>query len=148
MTNVEKELLGFEAAENIVEGDVLYVNADGKAAKVTSAEATNAFGLAYNNANAGDRVSVLVRGLTTVRVLVSATGTAAGYNAAVVPGSRLLISGKAAGTYTEGQALSSDQGVGATGGDGTVVAKALESVAGAAGTDTYTTIRAYVDFLS
>lgn len=149
MTNIEKEILAFNAGEALVEGDIVKLNSSGDAIKVTSAEALDAVGIVYADAGLNERVSVIVRGLLDgVRVLVADTDGEAGYDSAITYGSRLLISGKAAGTYVVGQALSSDQGTGATGGDGTIVAKALEAVAGSDSEDTYTVIKAYVDFIN
>lgn len=149
MTNVEREIIGLEAAEDIVEGDILFIDSDGKAAKETDAEATNVFGIAYNDADSGEYVGVLVRGIhDNVRVLVEDTDSSSGYDSAITAGSRLLVSGKASGTYGVGQALSSDQGTGATAGDGTIVAKAMEAVAGSTSEDTYTQIKCYVDFIN
>lgn len=147
MTNIEKQILGYKAGEDIVEGDFLTINSDNEVVKNTSAEATNVVGVAYNKANQGEQVGVLVYGLVdNLRVLVEDTDGASGYDSAIAAGDILLISGKAAGTYVVGQACSSTAGTGATGGDGTIVAKALEAVAGSTSEDTYTTIKALVRF--
>lgn len=149
MTNIDKEILKFEAGEDLVEGDIVKVNSDNEAVKQDSAEAKDSFGIVYNDASEGGMVSVIVRGLiNNLRVLVEDTDGTSGYDDPISIGDRLLISGKADGTYVVGQACSTDAGTGATGGDGTIVATAMEAVAGVTTDDTYTTIRAYVNFLN
>ena len=149
MVTVEKNIVKFTAGEDLAEQEIVKLNADGEAVKVDSTEETKAVGIVYAEASKGDVVSVITAGLLdNVRVLVEDTSSESGYDASITPGDRLLISGKSDGTYDVGQALSSDQGDGATGGDGTVVAKAFEAVEGSESEDTYTTIKAYVNFIN
>ena len=147
MTDFKTVIMGYEAAEDLVVGDIVKLDTDGKAAKVSSAEATDAIGIVYGAASAGKQVPVVVEGLATVRVLVEDTDGLSGYDAAVARGAHLVISGKSAGTYGVGQALSASTGTGvSTANATTIVAKALEAVAGSTTADTYTTIKAYVRF--
>lgn len=148
MSNQKTEILSFEAGADLVEGDIVYLNTDNEAVKVTAAEATNAIGIVYADADEGEQVSVIVRGIATARVLVEDTNGSSGYDDPIARGDQLVISGKAAGTYVAGQALSSTGGTGVSTADATtIVGKALGAVAGVSGDDTYTTIKAYVSFM-
>jgi len=148
-------ILGFEAAEHLAEGDIVKLNTSGKLAKVSAVEATDAIGIVKSVGNAldadntGKQVSVLAQGIIDVPVLVEDTDGSSGYDAAIARGSLLVISGKEAGTYVVGQALCAVGGTAQTTAvAGMVVGKALEAVAGSTAADTYTTIKAYVNFLA
>lgn len=130
-------------------GDFVYIGTDGYITKVASAEATNAVGIVYETVAINKPVSVIAQGITDVHVLVEDTDGSSGYDAAIAAGSLLVISGKASGTYVVGQALSAVGGTAQTTAvAGMVVGKALEAVAGSTSADTYTTIKAYVNFLN
>ena len=151
--NAKNVILGYEAAEHLVEGDIVKLNTSGKLVKVAAVEATDAIGIVVSNGSAidsdvtGKMVSVLIEGVATVRVLVEDTDGASGYDKAIVRGDQLVISGKTSGTYVVGQALSAVGGTAqATSVCGMVVGKALEAVAGSASADTYATLKAYVRF--
>lgn len=142
------EYLSFEAGEDLVQGDIVKLNTDDEAVKVDSAEETTAVGVCYNDADEGSQVTVLVRGVADyIRLLVEDTDSSSGYDDPIARGDLLVISGKTAGTYTEGQALSSVDGTGATGDATTIVGRALTAVDGSASDDTYTTGKVFVNFV-
>jgi hypothetical protein len=149
MTNVNRELLSFEAGEDLSIGNIVELNSDGEAIKCDSAEATDAIGMVWASADEGSMVNVLVRGVhPAVPVLVEDTDSSSGYDAAIAYGAHLVVSGKSSGTYGVGQALSASTGYGVSIADATtIVAKALEEVDGSISEDTYTTIKAYVNFM-
>ena len=150
MTNINTEIIGFEAGADLVAGDIVYLNTDNEAIKCTAAEVTNAIGIVYSDADEGAQVSVTVRGLVdAAHLLVEDTNGSSGYDSAIAYGSQLIISGKAAGTYTAGQALSAVGGTSQTTSiEGMVIGKSLVIVAGVTTGDTYTTGKVYVDFMS
>lgn len=149
MTNQKTNIDSFVASEDLTAGDIVKLDSNGEAAKVSTAEATDAIGIVYADADEDERVSVVTNGvLDGVHVLVEDTDQSAGYDSAIAQGDHLVISGKASGTYAVGQALSSIDGTSVTTSDATtIVAKALEAVTGSTGEDTYTTIKAYVRFV-
>jgi len=149
MSNFKTEILSYEAGEDLVAGDIVYLYSDSVVKKISSVEATNAIGMVQGAVSDGDQVAIVAVGIVDgVRVLVEDTDSSSGYDVAIVRGTHLVISGKAAGTYTAGQALSASTGTGVTTANATtIVAKALEAVAGVTTGDTYTTIKAYVKFL-
>jgi hypothetical protein len=150
MTNAKNVILGFEAGADLVKGDIVYLNTDNEAVKVTAAEVTNAIGIVYSSASEGEMVSVIVEGIIDdCHLLVEDTDGSSGYDEAIAYGSQLIISGKAAGTYTEGQALSAVGGTAQTTSvEGMVVGKSLTRVAGSTTADTYTTGKVYVNFMA
>lgn len=149
MSNINNEIISFEAGADLSEGDIVYINSDNEAVKVTSAEATNAIGIVYADADEGDQVSVLVRGVyPNAHLLVEDTDGTSGYDDPITYGDLLVISGKAAGTYTAGQAFSTTAGTGVSTADATtIVARSLTAVAGSTSEDTYTTGKVYVNFV-
>ena len=149
MSNFKTEILSYEAGEDLVANEIVYLYSDSVVKKTSSVEATNAIGMVQGAVSDGDQVAIVANGIVDgVRVLVEDTNGNAGYDAAIVTGAHLVISGKTAGTYGVGQALSASTGSEVTTANATtIVAKALEAVAGASGSDTYTTIKAYVKFL-
>ena len=147
MSNIQNNVLRYEAAADLVTGDIVKLDTNGKAAKVAAAEATDAIGIVVESTDSGKSAPIITSGIIDVRVLVEDTDSGAGYDAAIARGAHLLISGKASGTYPVGQALSASTGTGVTTADATtLVAKALEAVAGSTAADTYTTIKAKVQF--
>ena len=148
MSNIKNENQSFEAGEALVRGDIVYLNTDNEAVKVAGVEATNAIGIVYAAASEGDQVSVTIKGIVEdVHMLIENTGGSSGYDAPFAYGSLLVISGKAAGTYTEGQALSVITGTGVSVKDRTtIVGKSFVLDAGATPADTYTTGKVYIDF--
>ena len=138
MTNAKNIILGFEAGADLVAGDIVYLNSDEELVKCTAAEVTNAIGIVYAGAEEGKFASVIVQGVVEeAHLLVEDTDGASGYDSAITFGDLLIISGKAAGTYTAGQALSAVGGTAqATAVAGMVVGKALCAEAGSAAADT------------
>lgn len=149
MTDANTEFMGFEAGEDLTAGDIVTLNTDHEVIKCAAVEATNAIGIVHGDVSEGEQANIVVKGLTEVRVLVEDTDGSSGYDAPIVRGDQLIISGKAAGTYTVGLCLSAVGGTAQTTSvEGMVVGKALGAVAGVTTGDTYTTISAMVDFMS
>ncbi len=135
------------SAVALTAGDFVYIDTSGDIAKVASVEETKCVGIVYADAAIGKPVSVIVKGLISVHALVEDTDGSSGYDKAIVAGDQLIISGKAAGTYLVGQAVSAVGGTAqATSVCGMVVGKAVEAVAGSDSADTYTTIMALINF--
>lgn len=129
------------AAEDLVDGDIVYINSSGLVAKVTSAEAVNAVGVVQGNAKTGKIPGVLVQGRIKGRILVEDTDGAGTYKNPIAAGDLLAISGKAGGTYVVGQAFSK-----ITAAAGKMVARALAANAGTTTGDTYATLDMYINF--
>ena len=143
------EYLSFEAGADLERGDIVKLNSDNEVEKVAAAEATNAVGICYNNADEGDKVTVLVRGvMDDVHLLVEDTDSSSGYDDPIAHGDLLVISGKASGTYVAGQALSTTAGSGVSTADATtIIGRSLTAVAGVDSGDTYTTGKVFVNFV-
>ena len=150
MTDINTQIIGYEAGEDLVAGDIVYLNTDGEAVKVAAVEATTAIGIVYSDADEGSMASIIVVGLVDAcHLFVEDTDGSSGYDSAIGYGDQLIISGKTAGTYGVGQALSAVGGTAQTTSvEGMVVGKALVIVAGSAAADTYTTGKVYVNFMS
>jgi len=148
--NAQNVILSWEAGEDLVAGDIVYLNTDNELVKVAAAESTVAVGIVYADADEGDNCSVIVQGVVDdCHLLVEDTDGSSGYDSAIGYGDQLVISGKAAGTYTAGQALSAVGGTAQTTSvEGMVVGKSLTVVAGSTSADTYTTGKVWVDFMA
>lgn len=162
MTDYAVEDQSFVAGEALLPGDFCKLDANGEAVKVDAAESTECVGVVVSTprptsgggfdsfgADAGDRVTLRMRGEVKLWALVEDTDSMAGYDNPISPGDNLLISGKAAGTRTPGQAVSSFGGTGQSAADSGLikVGRALEAEAGSTTADTFSQIRCYVDFL-
>ena len=148
MTNINRELLKGTAGADLAYGDIVKYHTDGTFIKQDSAEATDSIGIVWAAGNDGDLVTVLVRGvIDDLHFLIEDTSGSSGYDSAITHGDLLLVSGKTAGTYGVGQAVSKIDGTGVTTANATtIVARALEANAGSASGDTYGKIKAYVSF--
>ena len=148
MTDAQVEIKKFTAGADLVEGNIVELDSSGHAILCDAAEATNAIGIVYADALDTYPVSIVIRGKIQVNVLIEDTDGSSGFDKAIVPGDRLLVSGKTSGTYGVGQALSAVGGTDTiTANLGEIVGMALEGNAGSTTADTYATIWAFVSFV-
>lgn len=148
MTDAQVEIKKFTAAAALVEGNIVELDSSGHAILCDAVKATNAVGIVYADAASGDPVSVVIRGKIQVNILIEDTNATSGYDKAIIPGDRLIVSGKTSGTYAVGQALSAVGGTTTiTANLGEIVGMALEGNAGSTTADTYATISAFVSFV-
>ena len=131
-----------KATVDLLKGDIVKKDAAGIVIKVTSAVDKLGMGVVYEDTLAGFEVSVVVAGEVSVRVLVEDTDGAGTYKTPITYGSPLVISGKVAGTFELGQAFSTLAAPVA----GSIFGKSLGVEAGSASEDTYTLIKAFVNF--
>lgn len=114
----------FTAAEAISEGDVVYIDSNGRVAKATSAEARKAIGVADETAlAAGDEIEVVVFGIKQV--------TADG---AISPGDVVIPASTAGRVVTENSVSHSHVAFKNSGSDASPTTSATQKVVGGDGT--------------
>lgn len=131
-----------KAIVDLLEGDIVKKDAAGVVVKVTTAVDKLGMGVVYEDTKFGFEVPVVVVGEVSVRVLVEDTDGAGTYKTPITYGSPLVISGKTGGTFVEGQAFSTLASPVA----GSIFGKALAVEAGSTSADTFSIIKAFVNF--